>query len=153
MLGPLGLPELLFILVLVLLIFGPKRLPEIGRTIGRGLGELRRASDELKRTLSTELALDEEPRPGARRPGQAAVRPAAAGQARALTPAPAAAEASLAGFPEAVARLSPAAAPAASEPAAPAPGSAAAAQPAAPAPAAAVEAAPSAPDSGSAETP
>ena len=59
MFGPLGFPELIFILVLALLIFGPKRLPEIGRTIGRGMAEFRKASTELKRTINTELALDE----------------------------------------------------------------------------------------------
>ncbi|MFL6199215.1 MAG: twin-arginine translocase TatA/TatE family subunit [Thermoanaerobaculia bacterium] len=59
MFGPLGFPELIFILVLALLIFGPKRLPEIGRTIGRGMAEFRKASNELKRTINTELALDE----------------------------------------------------------------------------------------------
>lgn len=60
MFGPLGVPELLFILVLALLIFGPRRLPEIGRTVGRAMGEFRRASTELQRTLNTEIALDEE---------------------------------------------------------------------------------------------
>jgi len=59
MFGPLGFPELIFILVLALLIFGPKRLPEIGRTIGRGMAEFRKASNDLKRTINTELALDE----------------------------------------------------------------------------------------------
>jgi sec-independent protein translocase protein TatA len=59
MFGPLGVPELIFILVLALLIFGPKRLPEIGRTIGRGMAEFRKASNDLKRTINTELALDE----------------------------------------------------------------------------------------------
>lgn len=63
MFGPLGFPELIFILVLALLIFGPKRLPEIGRTIGRGMAEFRRASTDLKRTINTELALDEPPAP------------------------------------------------------------------------------------------
>jgi sec-independent protein translocase protein TatA len=61
--GPLGVPELIFILVLALLIFGPKRLPEIGRTVGKGLAEFRKASTELKRTINTELALDEAPAP------------------------------------------------------------------------------------------
>ncbi|MDX1385093.1 MAG: twin-arginine translocase TatA/TatE family subunit, partial [Thermoanaerobaculia bacterium] len=44
--GPLGVPELIFILVLALLIFGPKRLPEIGRTIGKAMGEFRRATTD-----------------------------------------------------------------------------------------------------------
>jgi TatA/E family protein of Tat protein translocase len=66
MFGPLGFPELIFILVLALLIFGPKRLPEIGRTIGRGMAEFRKASNDLKRTINTELALDEQAAPPVR---------------------------------------------------------------------------------------
>lgn len=62
MFGSLGFPEILLILVLALLLFGPKRLPEIGRTIGKGLSEFRRASNELKRTLDAEVAADEAPR-------------------------------------------------------------------------------------------
>lgn len=63
MFGPLGLPEILFILILALLIFGPKRLPEIGRTVGKALTEFRRASEELKRTVHSEIAaLDAETR-------------------------------------------------------------------------------------------
>lgn len=59
----LGVPELIFILLLALLIFGPKRLPEIGRTLGKGMSEFRKASNELTRSLNTELALDETPEP------------------------------------------------------------------------------------------
>lgn len=80
MFGSLGLPEILLILVLALLIFGPKRLPEVGRTIGKGLSEFRRASSELKRTVNAELALDEDERtPSSRRLelGGAFERPAA----------------------------------------------------------------------------
>lgn len=55
----LGVPELIFILVLALLIFGPKGLPEVGRTIGKGMAEFRKASNDLKRTINVELALDE----------------------------------------------------------------------------------------------
>lgn len=54
MFGSLGFPEILFILVLALLVFGPRRLPEIGRTIGRALGEFRRATGDLKRTFDQE---------------------------------------------------------------------------------------------------
>jgi sec-independent protein translocase protein TatA len=60
----LGVPELIFILVLALLIFGPKRLPEIGRTLGKGLTEFRRASNELKRSIETEMSeIDDTQRP------------------------------------------------------------------------------------------
>ncbi|NJL29543.1 MAG: twin-arginine translocase TatA/TatE family subunit [Thermoanaerobaculia bacterium] len=55
MFGPLGFPELMFLLVLALLIFGPKKLPEIGRTLGKGLSEFRKASNELKRTINAEM--------------------------------------------------------------------------------------------------
>jgi len=51
----IGVPEMLFILLLALLIFGPKKLPEVGRTIGKGLGEFRRASNDLKRTIEREI--------------------------------------------------------------------------------------------------
>lgn len=61
MFGPLGLPELIFIFIIALLIFGPKRLPEIGKTVGKAFAEFRRASEELKRTVNSEIsALDEE---------------------------------------------------------------------------------------------
>jgi TatA/E family protein of Tat protein translocase len=61
--GSLGLPEIAFIFIIALLIFGPKKLPELGRTLGRGMAEFRRATDELKRSINTELALDEAPAP------------------------------------------------------------------------------------------
>lgn len=66
--GSLGLPEIAFIFVLALLIFGPKKLPEMGRTLGRGVAEFRKATNELKRTLNTEMALDEQPVPPVLRP-------------------------------------------------------------------------------------
>src|SRR5436305_5047026 len=61
--GSLGFSEIAFIVVVALLLFGPKKLPEIGRTLGRGMAEFRRATDELKRTINTELALEESPVP------------------------------------------------------------------------------------------
>jgi sec-independent protein translocase protein TatA len=66
--GSLGLPEIAFIFVLALLIFGPKKLPEMGRTLGRGVAEFRKATNELKRTINTEMALDEQPVPPVLRP-------------------------------------------------------------------------------------
>jgi len=61
--GSLGVPEIAFIFILALLIFGPKRLPELGRTVGKGLSEFRKASNDLKRTINSELALEETPTP------------------------------------------------------------------------------------------
>ena len=54
--GPLGWQETVFIFVLALLIFGPKKLPELGRTIGKALTEFRRASSELKATFDREMS-------------------------------------------------------------------------------------------------
>jgi TatA/E family protein of Tat protein translocase len=54
-LGPLGIQETIFIFVLALLIFGPKKLPELGRTIGKAMTEFRRASSELKSTFDREM--------------------------------------------------------------------------------------------------
>jgi len=55
MLGTLGTPEMIFIFLLALLLFGPKKLPEIGRTVGKALTEFRRASNELKATFDREM--------------------------------------------------------------------------------------------------
>jgi sec-independent protein translocase protein TatA len=57
MLGSLGFPEILFILLLALLVFGPKRLPEVGRKVGRALGEFRRATGDLKRSIDREMTM------------------------------------------------------------------------------------------------
>ena len=53
--GPLGFTEIFFILLLALLLFGPKKLPELGRMIGRGLAEFRRASTDLRATIEDEV--------------------------------------------------------------------------------------------------
>jgi sec-independent protein translocase protein TatA len=53
--GPLGWPETVFIFFLALILFGPKKLPELGRTVGKALTEFRRASNELKSTFDREL--------------------------------------------------------------------------------------------------
>jgi TatA/E family protein of Tat protein translocase len=54
--GPLGFPETVFIFVLALLLFGPKKLPELGRNFGKALTEFRRASNDLKSTFDREMA-------------------------------------------------------------------------------------------------
>ena len=53
--GPIGIQEMIFLFVLALLIFGPKKLPELGRSFGKGLAEFRRASNELKGTFQREM--------------------------------------------------------------------------------------------------
>src|SRR5436190_11403158 len=54
--GPLGMQEMVFIFVLALLIFGPKKLPELGKTLGKAMTEFRRASTELKSTFDREMS-------------------------------------------------------------------------------------------------
>jgi TatA/E family protein of Tat protein translocase len=52
----IGVPELLVILAIALLVLGPKRLPEVARSLGKGIAEFRRASSELRETLTATLA-------------------------------------------------------------------------------------------------
>ena len=59
MFGSIGSSEILFILVLALLLFGPRNLPKIGKTIGRGLAEFRKASNELRTGLEREVEMEE----------------------------------------------------------------------------------------------
>jgi sec-independent protein translocase protein TatA len=59
MFGSLGVSEILLIMVVALIIFGPRKLPEIGRTIGKALAEFRKATDDLKSTIEREVRIDE----------------------------------------------------------------------------------------------
>jgi len=52
----LGFPEMIFIFFLALIIFGPKKLPEIGRQIGKALNEFKRASNDFRAQIETEIA-------------------------------------------------------------------------------------------------
>lgn len=68
----LGLPEVLVILGLALLIFGPKKLPELGRSLGKGIFEFRRATQELQDTFHREITeADRQPSPPAPAEGSA----------------------------------------------------------------------------------
>jgi TatA/E family protein of Tat protein translocase len=53
--GPIGVQEMIFIFLLALVLFGPKKLPELGRMVGRAINEFRRAQSELKATFDREM--------------------------------------------------------------------------------------------------
>lgn len=55
-----GMPELLFILALALIVFGPQKLPDVARTIGRCLANLRRAADDFRNMVEEEARAEEE---------------------------------------------------------------------------------------------
>jgi sec-independent protein translocase protein TatA len=80
MFGSIGMPELIIIFVIALIIFGPRKLPELGRSLGKSLAEFKRASNELKSTLEEEIRLDEQ------RSTLEASKAAAAAQAAAAPP-------------------------------------------------------------------
>jgi sec-independent protein translocase protein TatA len=60
MFGNIGMQELLIIFVIALIIFGPRRLPDLGRSLGRSIAEFKRASNELRSTLEDEIRVDEQ---------------------------------------------------------------------------------------------
>ena len=54
----IGLPELLIILVIALIVFGPKKLPDLAKSLGRGLAEFKRATEDLKSNIGSDLRVD-----------------------------------------------------------------------------------------------
>jgi sec-independent protein translocase protein TatA len=58
--GSLGMQEILVIFVLALIVFGPRKLPELGKSLGKSLAEFKKASNELKQTWEEEVRLDKE---------------------------------------------------------------------------------------------
>ena len=64
----IGMQELLVIFIIALLVFGPKRLPELGRALGRGIREFRRASEEFRSTIESNLMEEPAPSPEATAP-------------------------------------------------------------------------------------
>jgi sec-independent protein translocase protein TatA len=59
MFGSIGMPELIVIFMIALIIFGPRKLPELGRSLGRSLSEFKRASHELRSTLEEEIRTED----------------------------------------------------------------------------------------------
>ncbi|MCZ6785415.1 MAG: twin-arginine translocase TatA/TatE family subunit [Proteobacteria bacterium] len=82
----IGGQELILILVVALLVFGPKRLPSLARSLGRGLAEFRRASSDLRHSLSQEPAPENPPKPSPAERIAAPAQPAQPAQAGAPEP-------------------------------------------------------------------
>jgi TatA/E family protein of Tat protein translocase len=76
MFGTIGTMELVVILVIALMVFGPRKLPELGRSIGKSLGEFKRASNDLRNTLEEEIHVEEQTRREPAKPAPAAPAPA-----------------------------------------------------------------------------
>jgi sec-independent protein translocase protein TatA len=80
--GSIGMPELIIIFVIALIIFGPRKLPELGKSLGKSIAEFKRASNDLRSTLEEEIRVEEQ-----RTAIEAAKAASAAKQAAATTEA------------------------------------------------------------------
>jgi sec-independent protein translocase protein TatA len=54
----IGLPEIIIILVIALLVFGPKKLPELAKSLGKGMAEFKKATDEFKSSIENDVRVD-----------------------------------------------------------------------------------------------
>jgi sec-independent protein translocase protein TatB len=80
MFGPFGAQEIFLVLVIALILFGPRRLPDIGKSMGKMMAEFRKASNEFKRTLEDEVESE--------KARETAPAPAAASASAGTTPSP-----------------------------------------------------------------
>lgn len=78
MFGSIGMPELVIILVIALIIFGPRKLPELGKSLGKSINEFKKASTELQNTLEKEIQIEEQKEKEDERVKTAAAAPAPA---------------------------------------------------------------------------
>jgi len=65
----LGMPEILVILVIALLLFGPKKLPELGRSLGQSIREFKKGASEIKEELEAVIEERPEKKPEEKTPG------------------------------------------------------------------------------------
>src|SRR6476659_1567362 len=114
MLGSIGMPELILIFVVALLVFGPRKLPEIGKSLGKGLAEFKRASDDLKKTIEQEIEQGKQEVSSVRE--EVASIPASLKSAVSLEKSPAPAEPAVAPAPGPLFGVEPGAAPAETPP-------------------------------------
>ena len=89
MFGSIGMTELIIIFVIALIIFGPRKLPELGRSLGKSIGEFKRASNDLRNTLEEEIRVED-------------TRTPESNKSETPTPAPPEAQSSTAAAPEPV---------------------------------------------------
>jgi sec-independent protein translocase protein TatA len=75
MFGSIGMAEMVVIFLIALLVFGPRKLPELGKSLGRSLAEFKRASNELRNTLEDEVRIEEQREQAARTSTQAPPAP------------------------------------------------------------------------------
>jgi sec-independent protein translocase protein TatA len=89
MFGSIGMPELIIIFVIALIIFGPRKLPELGKSLGKSLAEFKRASNDLRNSLEEEIRLDEQKADRAKAEAERAKAEAERPKAEAQHPEPA----------------------------------------------------------------
>ena len=85
MFGSIGMQELIIIFVIALIIFGPRRLPDLGKSLGKSIAEFKRASNELRNTLEDEIRVEEQRPP---KPAASATAAGAPPAAEAAVPSP-----------------------------------------------------------------